>query len=194
MFFFVPETQYNRAQRLNIDETMEGEMAVVEKAGHGAVSHVDRPKLAETTTHEALSAKKTYVQGLAVYTGTYTQENLFQLILAPFVSCTNLAVTWIIITSGTITATYVAQAIILAQIFSPPPYLLTPTGIGNLFLGPFIGCVICTIVVGSLNDVFIKFCARKNNGVYEPEYRLLLTIIGLTAGVGLMVFGYLCQQ
>jgi MFS family permease len=195
VFFFYPETQFKREQILNIDETVEGELVVKGQAVHDHVRHAEESKAEATTAQVYLStpAKKSYLQSLAVYTGIYTPENLLQLIIAPFASCANLAALWVIVISGTVTATYVAQAITLAQIFSPPPYLLSPTGVGNLFLGPFIGCVICTALVGPLNDVFIRWCAHRNNGVYEPEYRLPLTALGLFSGVGMMVFGHLCQ-
>lgn len=31
----------------------------------------------------------------------------------------------------------------------------------------------------------------RNKGVYEPEYRLLVMVVGLTSGVGSIVFGYI---
>ena len=127
-------------------------------------------------------------------TGTYSDENLLQLIIAPFAVCMNLAVLWVVVVSGTITATYVAQAYVLAQIFSLPPYLLKPSGIGFLSLGPFAGGIVASVVLGIILDPTIKWLSRKNKGIYEPEYRLLAMVGGLCTGGGLMAWGYMAQN
>ena len=207
LFLFCPETQYNRDLRLNTDETIEEDLeAVAALQKRGATRHVEKSgersdsenvenSITMTTSRQSqIPPKKTFVQELAIFTGTYSDENFLQLLIAPFAACTNLVVLWVTLITGTMTATYVAQAIVLAQIFSPPPYLLTPTGVGNLFLGPFTGGVIATILIALINDPIIKACARKNNGIYEPEFRLVMMPLGLLAGAAMMGWGAACEN
>lgn len=43
-------------------------------------------------------------------------------------------------------------------------------------------------------DPIIRWATKKNNGVYEPEYRLLPAAGGLFTGLGLFLFGYLAAN
>jgi MFS family permease len=208
LFFFCPETSYIRAPQYNTDEHTQDEITdftTGEKLHHNqiekstnaesSIATSDRNAEASIAPNERpIPAPKTFWQQTALFTGTYSDENLLQLIIAPFAVCTNLAVLWVVIVSGTITATYVAQAFVLAQIFSVPPYNLDASGIGYLSLGPFIGGVIASIVLGFTLDPIIVWATKRNNGVYEPEYRLLAMLGALLTGVGLMAFGYMAEQ
>ena len=200
LFFFVPETQYNRDRRYNIDELADEKLADLAQVEKRHAMQLDAVELEKSTTVSSNTsqhrprAKKTFTQELAVFTGTYSDDNFLQLVIAPFAVCTNLAVLWVVVVSGTVVATYVAQAYVLAQIFSLPPYNLTASGVGYLSMGPFVGGVLGTLIFGSICDPAIKWCARKNNGIYEPEYRLLPMLAGLLAGAGLFGFGHLCQH
>ena len=203
LFFFCPETAYIRDHRYDIDELATDdlkELSEVERrheeranrkgAGGEALTQVDT----HASTVRSVRAPKTFWQETAIFTGTYSDENLLQLIIAPFAVCMNLAVLWVVVVSGTITATYVAQAYVLAQIFSLPPYLLKPSGIGFLSLGPFAGGIVASVVLGIILDPTIKWLSRKNKGIYEPEYRLLAMVGGLCTGGGLMAWGYMAQN
>ncbi|KAF2745935.1 MFS transporter-like protein [Sporormia fimetaria CBS 119925] len=207
LILFVPETQYNRDHRYNIDGLADvnlDALAAAEKQ-HATVdmkpdstkgSDADVAKVeSDATTSPALRPKKSFVQELAVLTGKYSNDNLLQLFIAPFAVCTNLAVLWMVIVTGGLSAFFVAQSYDMAQIFMFPPYNLSAAGVGYLSVGPFLGGLIGSILFGlTLDKVTVKWCAAKNNGVYEPEYRLLGMIPALAGPVGLFVFGYMCQN
>ena len=58
--------------------------------------------------------------------------------------------------------------------------------VGNLF-GAFTG--------GYLTDVYCKWCARRNDGVFRPETRLhLLFIPTICVPIGLLLFGFGAQN
>ncbi|KIW87801.1 uncharacterized protein Z519_11775 [Cladophialophora bantiana CBS 173.52] len=135
--------------------------------------------------------KRRFLQELAIFTGNYCDDNLLQLVIAPFAVCTNLFVLWVVVISGYVVATYVAQAYVLAQIFSSPPYSLSAAGIGYLFLGPFTGGLIGLLVFGTIANRTTKWCSAKNGGIYEPEFRLLPTASYYATAVmpGITVFG-----
>ena len=200
LFLFVPETQYNRDHRYDTDEIAKENLAELGEIEKRHIERLENLGLEKTQTVTSTRSdhhprtKKTFTQELAVFTGTYSNDNFLQLLIAPIAVCSNLAILWVTVVSGTLVATYVAMAYVLAQIFSLPPYLLNASGIGYLSIGPTIGGIIGALLFGALNDPLIKWCARKNSGVYEPEYRLLPMFGGLMAGLGLMLFGYLTQN
>jgi hypothetical protein len=203
LFFFVPETTYNRDHRYDIDELAEdhlADLATLEKRHAGVdtknVDGSDEVVRVETTTSTppALRPKKTFVQELSFFNGTFSDDNLLQLTIAPFAVCLNFAVLWMVIVTGGLTAFFVAQSYDMAQIFMPPPYNLSAAGVGYLSLGPFLGGLIGSIFLGATLDPLIKWCAKRNGGIYEPEYRLLGMIPAVTTGIGLMVFGYMAQN
>lgn len=206
LFFFVPETNYKRDHRYDIDELSNenlADLAAVERrhanAGHDpekADTENDEIVKYQTTSSSpaALRPKKTFVQELAIFTGKYSDDNLLQLTIAPFAVCTNLAVLWMVIVTGGLTAFFVAQSYVMAQIFMAPPYLLSAAGVGYLSVGPFLGGLLGSLLLGAILDPLIMWCAKKNKGVYEPEYRLLGMIPSITIVIGLCLFGYCAEQ
>jgi hypothetical protein len=199
LFFFVPETAYNRDRRYDIDELSQDnlpELAAISNGHTTAEKGADGIIRVGTTTSSApvFRPKKTFTQELAIFTGTYSTDNLLQLTLAPFAVCTNLAVLWMVLVTGGLFAFFVAQSYDMAQIFMAPPYLLSAAGVGYLSVGPFLGGLFASIVYGFGLDPLIKWCAKKNKGIYEPEYRLLGMIPSVTIVVGLCLFGYFAEQ
>ena len=79
----------------------------------------------------------------------------------------------------------------MAQIFSTPPTSYTPTQLGHLNTFPGVGAFSAFAVLSLLADSIAKRTARRNNSIYEPEFRLYLISFGLFVGVpGLALFGY----
>ncbi|RMZ74316.1 mfs transporter [Pyrenophora seminiperda CCB06] len=202
LFFFVPETNYNRDHRYDIDELSTdnlADLAALEKKHGGDPEKMrdsdDIIKVEKTTSStRMIPPKKTYLQSLAIFSGTYSDENLFQLVIAPFAVCLNLAVLWMVIVTGGLTAFFVAQSYVMAQIFMAPPYRLTAAGVGYLSVGPFLGGLLGSILVGITLDPLIKWCAKKNKGVYEPEYRLLAMVFSVTIIIGICLFGHFAEK
>lgn len=58
-------------------------------------------------------------------------------------------------------------------------------------LPAFIGLTLGTIVAGPLSDWWILFCARRNNGIYEPEMRLWVMVPFIPfVPAGAFMFGF----
>lgn len=190
---FVPETTYIRDHRYDIDElaTDNFEELAAHEHRHDKklVQHVE----SGGTTQSIPKKRKTFLQDLKLFDGTHSDESLIQLIVAPFGVCMNVAIAYIILVQGWFVGLYVAIAFVVAQIFGYPPYNLTPSGIGYLSLGPFIGGLIAVSFFAVFTDPIIMFMTRRNKGVYEPEYRLLIAGFGLITGAGLFGYGYVTQ-
>jgi hypothetical protein len=48
--------------------------------------------------------------------------------------------------------------------------------VGLLYVAPFIGGVFGSSLAGKVSDLMCRFMTRRNGGVFEPEFRLLMVI------------------
>jgi MFS family permease len=191
--FFVPKTAYRRDHKYEIDELTTNNFEELAVAEHRR-EKTQAQQLENSATRTTIPAKKTFWQDMKLFDGTYSDENMLALIIAPFAICMNAAVCYIIVVQGRFIGLYVAIAFVLAQIFGYPPYNLDPGSIGYLSLGPFVGGFLAMFLFSSITDPIIMYMTRKNKGVYEPEYRLLISILGVASGAGLFGYGYVTQH
>ena len=92
-------------------------------------------------------------------------DNMLKYLAGPFITLLNPAACYAIITSGLLNSWYVGSAIILAGVFSGPPWNFGPAEIGYLGAGPFVGGMIGSIFVGWASDPIIKYMGKRNKGV-----------------------------
>ena len=93
---------------------------------------------------------------------------------------------WLIILSESISTIYRSDAY---------AYRFTAIQTGLVYLSPFIGGILGTAVAGKLSDVIVRFMARRNHGVYEPEFRLVMALpIALATTAGLWGFGWAAEE
>lgn len=185
MFFFCPETTYIRDSRYDIDttkkETLE-DLVKFEKQHHERVSEVGAESLSD------VPKKKTFVQELAFWSGTYSDDSFFKFLIGPFLTLLNPAACYAVIASGLLnswyeilfysrfppalshlthisSSRYVGSAIILAGIFSGPPWAFGAAQIGYVGAGPFLGGLVGSIITAVFSDRVITWMARRNKGV-----------------------------
>jgi Cu/Ag efflux pump CusA len=76
-----------------------------------------------------------------------------------------------------------------------PPLWFSETEVGYMYSGAFFGATIGFILSGILSDFSAKWLAKINNGVYEPEFRIILVIPQLVIGAaGLFGFGWYSEH
>ena len=162
MFLFCPETTYIRDRRYDTDLTIGSEdnldkLVVIEREHKTPATDVEgRP---------AIPKKKTFVQELAVWTGVYSQDNIVKFLFGPFLTLLNPAACYAVIASGLLNSWYVGSAIILAGIFSGPPWNFGAAQIGYIGVGPFVGGLVGSLACGFFGDHVIKYMTKKNKGV-----------------------------
>ncbi|KAI5289862.1 hypothetical protein KEM54_003032 [Ascosphaera aggregata] len=77
-----------------------------------------------------------------------------------------------------------------SPILSAAPYSWKSGPIGTVYIGPFIGSALGTVISGVLGDKFLIWMARRNKGIREPEQRLWLQCIsGPMIAAGLILWG-----
>ncbi|KAH6686314.1 MFS1 family protein [Plectosphaerella plurivora] len=135
---------------------------------------------------------KSFSQQLKVWNGRLNHDKWFKVMLRPFILYSYPAVLW----STVIYSCSVGWLIVISNTMSmiyrtPEPYGFTPFQTGLVYLSPFIGGILGTAVAGKISDVVVKALARRNGGLYEPEFRLVMAIpITITTTIGLMGFGW----
>lgn len=201
VFFFVPETAFRRENCLNTgfmgDATPLGDAS--DKHEGRPISHsgsgdhqeemVDHPNQKLRSSHIS-RPMATFQQRLLPFNGRKTDENILKLILRPLPLFFHPAVFWACLIQGTLIGWTVMIGVVFAAILIGPPLWFDEVKTGYMYTGPFLGAIIGFILSGLLSDWSTKFMIRRNKGVYEPEFRILLVIPQLIFGcVGLYGFG-----
>lgn len=155
------------------------------------------PKTGEKyTTILRTAPKRSFVQQLRLYEGRLHQDNWFRVAIRPFILFAYPAVLW----SAVVYACSVGWLIVLSETVAvvyrnPESYNFSALGTGLIYLSPFIGGILGTVVAGKVSDIIVRALARRNGGLYEPEFRLIMAIpVALTTVIGLMGFGWSAQN
>ncbi|KAF2021755.1 MFS general substrate transporter [Aaosphaeria arxii CBS 175.79] len=139
---------------------------------------------------------KSYVQSLNPWNGRLVDDKWVKVMFRPFILFAYPAVLW----SSMVYALAVGWLIVLSESVSHiykdrESYNFTSLQVGLVYISPFVGGVLGTAVAGKISDIIVRFMARRNDGVYEPEFRLTMAIpITLSTTIGLMGFGWSAQE
>lgn len=197
VILFVPETAYNRSPVFNIDRvgsSTEVDGADEKRADADHVEIAQCKSQDQSSTTGNLPQPKTFYQELALYNGRFTEKSLVSMILASIFIMLNLIASYNIFVSGLIMAWFVAMSVLAGVMFAAPPWQFDAAAVGYVSAGPLIGGALATVFLGLVSNPLIKFMTRRNKGVYEPEFRLVLAGVGAIFSVGGLVgFGHAIQ-
>lgn len=148
-----------------------------------------------TVSSSASKPRDSMLKRIKPWSTTYSDEPLIKLILRPAYTMFNPAVLWAIVIICFSQLWNVVINLLVAQLFAVPPYNLNTAQIGYIFTGPIIcgliGCAIC----GLTSDPICRFMAKRNGGIYEPEFRLTLMILSpIFCALGYFLFGKLVVE
>jgi MFS family permease len=139
---------------------------------------------------------KSYIQTLKPWNGRLAKDKWIHVMIRPFILYAYPAVLW----SSMVYALAVGWLIVLSESVAhiyrdSDSYNFTALQVGLVYISPFVGGILGTAVAGKISDIVVRFMARKNDGVYEPEYRLVMAIpIAITTTIGLMGFGWSAEE
>ena len=95
---------------------------------------------------------------------------------------------------GLTTSWLIVVGSVLALIFTAPPYNFSVSGVGLISIASLIGAILGAFITGPLADWVVKFMSRRNKGIYEPEFRLVLISVSLVlGGISFFRFGWSLQ-
>ncbi|KAF2033833.1 MFS transporter-like protein [Setomelanomma holmii] len=212
---FVPEMGYKREQKFDIDTmgnlVVLSDKQIAEEAarkeqgeGSGSASHEhlrvgssEKPPVYATQgpTPNAAAAsqprKATFWERIQPFNGRKTDEKYLHLLLRPFSLFLHPGILWACLIQGTLIGFTVLIGIVLAAIMLGPPLWFGEVETGYMYTGAFIGALLGFALTGLISDWSATALTRLNNGVYEPEFRLVLVIPQLVLGcAGIYGFGW----
>lgn len=189
LFFCVPETAYRRATVLNTDVT--GDQHILSPSPPESLRS-DEKEL-QTRLEPARTIQGTrdsYIKRLRIFNGRKTDDWFLQLLLRPFPLYLHPAVIWGCLMQGVIIGWTVMVGVVISFIFLAPPLFYSEEKVGKLYTAAFIGAMIGLLISGAYTEIVTNLMVKRNRGVYEPEFRILLVIPTLAfTAIGLYGFG-----
>ncbi|EGX94909.1 MFS transporter, putative [Cordyceps militaris CM01] len=160
-----------------------------------AASLSSPPKIRQYTHNLRQQPAQSFVQQLKPYHGRLNSDKWHKVLVRPFVLFAYPAVLW----SSVVYACSIGWLIVISETMAiiyrnPDTYNFTALQTGLVYISPFVGGILGTGVAGKISDIIVKAMARRNGGLYEPEFRLVMAIpILITTCIGLMGFGWSAQ-
>ena len=144
------------------------------------------------TTGLKLRPRLTFIQQLRPWNGRLHQDKWLRVAARPFILFAYPAVLW----SSIVYACSVGWLIVLSESVaviyrSRTTYGFSALSTGLIYISPFIGGILGTAVAGKVSDIIVRAMSRRNGGLYEPEFRLVMAApVAVTTVIGLMGFGW----
>ncbi|RMJ13586.1 hypothetical protein CDV36_006750 [Fusarium kuroshium] len=160
-------------------------------------SRLREPLKVQAYTHNLRQQPaKTFSQQLKPWHGRLNHDSWFKVMLRPFILYAYPAVLW----SSAVYACSVGWLIVISESIAMiyrnrESYDFDALQTGLVYVSPFVGGILGTGVAGKVSDIIVKAMARRNGGLYEPEFRLVMAIpILISTCIGLMGFGWSAEE
>lgn len=137
-----------------------------------------------------------YRQTLRIWNGRLSHDKWYRAAVRPFILFSYPAVLW----SALVYALSIGWLIVLSESVATiyenkETYNFSALGTGLVYISPFVGGVLGTAVAGRVSDMIVRYMTRRNGGIYEPEFRLVMAIpVAISTVAGLMGFGWSVQE
>ncbi|TFK48070.1 MFS general substrate transporter [Heliocybe sulcata] len=181
---FVPETAYIRPE-VDVGPKSERSADVEADAASSSQNEKASDKHIEVdigTQAVALADERpySYWRLLKPWEGIrYSPESFWRIATRPVILLCSPVVAWGALFYGTTQGWVVGLSVSISLLFSTPQYGYN-FGAGAVGLmsgvGPFIAAILANVVAGPMSDYTVKWMARRNGGIYEPEFRLVMII------------------
>lgn len=141
-----------------------------------------------------LKARMPFVRRLDLYHGRKSNGNLIttlpKLFVRPFILLLHLPALWMTVLMGCAVSWTVFTGIVLAISFPQPPLSFSEVQVGYMYFAAIIGAVLGFLLCAFTSDPLASFMASRNQGIYEPEFRIVLVLpMAFFGFIGLYGFG-----
>ena len=139
---------------------------------------------------------KTYMETLKPWNGRLRHDSWLLVAFRPLILFAypsilwstlvySLSIGWLIVLSESVSTIYENKA----------SYNFTALQTGLVYISPFVGGALGTAAAGKVSDIIVRWMARRNGGIYEPEFRLVMAIpVTISTCIGLMGYGWSVQE
>jgi len=189
VLLFFPEIQYRRKSATGQEAVMSGDPQTDSGPGEKDAPQVHEPT--DTASSEiSLPRKKTFLQELKPWSPLNTETSYWRLVLRPWPMLVYPATLYSFLTFAAVLGWLLCILTTYASVFQAPPYNMSP-GISSLInIASIIGAFIGGYAGGGLTDKIAEWQARRNNGIFEPEARLVALVIPFFAvPLGTLMYG-----
>ncbi|RDA91443.1 hypothetical protein CP533_6259 [Ophiocordyceps camponoti-saundersi (nom. inval.)] len=179
---------------LNVEYAARGPNLDTEKIPASALKAP--PKVQTYTYNLRRQPAQTFVQQLKPFHGRLNNDKWLKVMLRPFVLYAYPPVLW----SAAVYSCSIGWLIVISETMAiiyrdPSIYNFTALQTGLVYISPFVGGILGTGVAGKVSDIIVRAMSRRNGGLYEPEFRLVMVIpVLMTTCIGLMGFGWSAQE
>ncbi|KAF2736482.1 MFS general substrate transporter [Polyplosphaeria fusca] len=174
MYFVVVETTYGGPRGSTIETEEKGKVTISAKE---------------------LDEQETYYGKLRLFRGRISPESYWRGVVKPLPLIAYPAVLFSTVVYGSYFTWLLTISVLSVTAFSAPPYNMNPAQIGLTNLPLLLVGLIGSPLSGWMADAVAKFMARRNQGVFEPEFRLTLMLIATPlATAGFLGFGMSVQN
>ncbi|KAJ7067245.1 MFS general substrate transporter [Mycena amicta] len=184
-FFFMPESTFFR------EPVVARPKAAEESSSNGSEGEKARVETRELEQGGEVKPLKGYGASLRVYNGIYpTKANVLSLLMRPLYMFFTPIVLWGGLIYGMGITYLVLFAVSVSILFGSPPYNFTASQVGLTYMGPFIAAAIGTLIAGPTTNWCARVLSKRNNGIFEPEFKLLPVAVYAVFGImGFVGFG-----
>ncbi|KAK3996949.1 major facilitator superfamily domain-containing protein [Cladorrhinum sp. PSN332] len=138
---------------------------------------------------------QSFAQQLKPWNGRLSKDKWWKVALRPLILFSYPAVLWSAIVYSCSVGWLIVISESMAVIYREGVYQFDALQTGLVYISPFVGGILGTAVAGKVSDIIVKAMARRNGGLYEPEFRLVMAIpVAITTVIGLMGFGWSAEK
>lgn len=137
-----------------------------------------------------------FLQTLKPWNGRLVHDKWLHVACRPFILFAYPAVLWSTLVYSLSIGWLIVLSESVAHIYQGKEhYNFSPLGTGLIYISPFVGAIIGTAVAGKVSDIIVRYMTRRNGGIYEPEFRLVMALpVAVSTVAGLMGFGWSAQE
>lgn len=181
LFLLVPETAFKRDANLNTDTAM-----ITVSTPHSNSSTEKQPQTATTPSTPPTFPPPRPLLSLhhPLFAPRLTPTPFPRLLLRPFPLFLHPSILLSCLLQGTLIGWTVLIGIVLAAIMIGPPLFFNEVQTGYMYTGASLGALVGFVLAGALADSVPRWLAKRNKGVFEPEFRLVLVVPQLLLGCG----------
>ena len=184
--FFVPESKYERSL-VAYGQSLENDADSAEGLSNAPVPmHISERPAFDLSRYQARtiwSDMRLFVNKPDWKEGAYTVLHTFQILLFPNVF-------WAFVLNGLTLGVNIATGTTYSNIVTTAPYNWPTSSASYVTPGQIVTALVALPLLGNGSDYVMKWRARRNGGVHEPESRLLLLWIPISIGVvASVIFG-----